>query len=640
MKTLYSFLFLLTASFWGWSLDLNPIANDFESDDYAVRQDALNQLASIVAKASHPEADRDQRGQLELALIEKSLQENLPVQSRIYFIRSLAKVASGTTTESLIRLLQQLGYEGIVASEAVETLAQSTDGSVTASIVEAMKSAPEQAMGMFWNLLATRRDSTASALLIKAFEAGKLALSNEAIVAIANFGDQDMSRFLFSCLTGSPSEKRDLIIRTIIKMGQASPDQLMALAKELPPSVLWVSVVEQLLEKDRQHGVDTLWSLISLEPSLSKVLVGVAARINDPFIWDSLMNHRGTLNDEACATLYQMAAESGRREYEPFILADLDTMNPSVKIAAYQCLGIIGSEASTPVLMEQMNSSDEKVKAVVLSALAVLRDPGLDVRLLEQVRKADTGTPDAIQLLAVRNSPGALDELNHMLAKPLDPATTKAVLSALEEIGDVTTCKLLLLECLNTSDKTRLRAVQTTLKRLSMRIELPDLLWQTCYHPAILLAPTPEIEARIAVILDGISTPEAQAYCIKNTESDSPELRTAANQALMRWRSVEVCDYWIRIVADKNANESQKKQALDAIIRTIGASYTLEGDYEKGKKAADLFFKSNHPELRSALIDAVIKLGVWPARGFKQSLEPYLDAGDYLSRILEMGADE
>ncbi len=640
MKLIFSIITLIISSVSVFALDIEKNTQELASQDYELRQDALDRLASAVAQASDPDADQDNRKALEKSILTRVLDSDLPEETRIYYTRALTKVASEESIEALLELIAKDKAPDLVIENAFACLSQAPGEAVTAQLVEAFIEAPESQADYFWSTLATRRDSSANSKILQALQSGKIELNDSALLSISIIGDTKMSAYLFNQWSEAESAQKDAIAKALLTIGQANAKQLGSLVDEHASSVILAAAFSQWFYKAEAQAIDKLWDKMDQTPETAPILVSAATKAGSVQVWKSLYSKSSELPEQALMTLIRATAEFQQPGFELEVIELLNSDSVAIQIEATRCLGYIGTGKSSEALMQQMTSKNEALQDATFTALGMLHDYGLDARILEQVEAMDASTIGALQVLAVRNSPGSLKLLNSYVGKDLEKGIQSELLDALVKIGDETTCKLLALDIIGLKETENLKSIQVALKRLTLRLERSEYLWETCFLPALTLAPDDATKARMLVILDAISTPAALQYCVGMKNSSSDVLQKAASQALIRWRSVDICDYWLEIVNDEDNSEKDRKQAAGYVFRNIAADYMKESDNDRAVKAAELFIQTTDSEIREGLITSVKKLGKWPSRRFKRNLQTYLEMSDYRDTIFEMAEED
>lgn len=639
MKHIFIFFTLFMAALpAGFALDIGQTTADLASSDYELRQEAIDRLASAVAQASRPSADPTARKELETSILSSVMDASLPELTRVEYARALPKVASLASADSLLKLVSLPETSTLVAENAFACLAQIPENGVTDQVIQALFKAPSGQIAAYWSILATRADASANTPLIQQFKKGKLELDDAALLSIATFGNSEMADYLFSEWKNAKTEHKDAIARTLLDLGLTDKKQLESLVMQASPTLL-APAFKGWIARDETRALETLWQLIAQSPELAPLLIKVAIENGSDVTWQALYSHVSDLPVDAGITLLHSTGEHHKTEFEDQVLTMANSQEHVVKMAAIQCLGSIGASASAPLLMELLGSKDEQIQQITFDALARLNEPTLDARMLETVSAMDPTASLAIQVLAIRNSPGSLALIDGLINKNLDREVEKSMLEALVSIGNADTCKRLILHILSRNSDADAKPYQLALKRLALRLERPDYLWENCFRPALSLTTDASTQARIVVILDAISNAPALQYCIELTTSDSKALQAASAQALMRWRSVDICDFWRKTLENRSSIQKDRTQAMDAILRCIASDNMIEDDNNRARKAAILFAEIDEPTLRKGLITSVRKLGSWPSQIFARSLEPYFNMADYRSAIEEILAE-
>jgi hypothetical protein len=347
------------------------------------------------------------------------------------------------------------------------------------------------------------------------------------------------------------------------------------------------------LQTQLEKGVSDIDSLVAVQ-----LAVGTAKS------WDWVTKKTTTLPESTVITVLQSIREQGRKDLEPWVLQHLEAGTEPVQLAAMRCLAVAGGSQSAEALIARMQSKSKKVSTEATNAISVLRDSALDARL--KAGLADPQSPNyvlTLDLVSLRNSPGSVETLNQLFSGQTPAGEVLAAgLRGMERIGTVDSVKLILGRLALEKNTPAVRAMQISIKRMVIRLDEPDRVWSEAFSPALSPAATAEQQALIIPTLDAVGSPAALQYCIQKTRGSDVALAQAAEQALARWRTVEICDYWVSILDDQTKSEDVRTQALRAIEMSLGSSAQGEMANRAQEKAVQLFIASENRELRLSLI--------------------------------------
>jgi len=625
------------------ALDTEHITKGLTSEDYDLRQETLNQLNSEAAQASKPGAAADIRKAMETALLEQVSNIDLDDETRVYYLRALQKVISEDGLLTLFKLIEDSANSDWIIEECFACMSKLQTPEGLELILTAMQDATDEQIDNYWSVLARLRNPQSNSTLLKLLKKDKLELTDTALLSLSKYADKEMVEYLYDEWKDADDDNedsRELIAQAILVTEQAGAKQLNKLLNSSLPSNLVTSAFKQLMRIDSEDALDFLSTMISEFPDQSTPLIRATADVGTDSVWATLLKMADKLSPANLAALLAAAEEHSRTEFEALAIQQLDAEELTLQIAAIDCLRVIGTESSSDALLQKLKSKEKDIVEATTLALTELNDANLDATMLAMVEAMTPSAADAITVLAIRNSPGSLELLNDIVLTETPEEITKPLLDALVDIGDVSTCKRLMTLILNADSSSNARPYQLALKRLTVRLEQPENLWSECYQPALKLAFSDELISRIVVILDAVPTDDVLDYCIALKEGDSELLSESAMQPLVRWQTLDVCDYWMQTYLQKDdVSEAEQKRAIGYITSTLGADSTRTGAEERAAKGVELFTKTENRQLREAIIKTFAKLDEWPRSSFKRRIEPFLSIADYKDKIEALNAE-
>jgi hypothetical protein len=289
-------------------------------------------------------------------------------------------------------------------------------------------------------------------------------------------------------------------------------------------------------------------------------------------------------------------------------------------------LAVVGGSKSLDALFARLQSGSGKIPTAVISTLSVLKDSAIDTHM--QTIASNPEHPQylaAYDVISKRNNPGCVDYFNKLFAErsPVGKELT-ALLRALESLGNVKSVEHLLTRLAAERDSAVVRTLQVAVKRVVLRIEQPDRVWQEAYAPIFRASPNAELQLRFLPLLDVVSTPEAFAICLDRLAGTDEALARAADQALQRWRNIDVCDHWLTVINDPAKTEAARDQALRYIDLALRSDAVAETWRVAVKKAVNLFLASENKNLRAKLIQWMEGMDDYRRGVFYKALKPHL----------------
>jgi hypothetical protein len=271
-----------------------------------------------------------------------------------------------------------------------------------------------------------------------------------------------------------------------------------------------------------------------------------------------------------------------------------------------------------------------------MNALAVLQDGSLDQRLKSAI--SDPRSPEyltALELISRRNSQGSVALYNALFAQRTPTgAELTAWLRGLERLGNIESVKLLVARLRTEQDPAVVRSVQVAIKRVVMRLQEPERIWREAFLPFLSPPADVEVQSRLLTLLDAIGSSEALAHCIERLKGDDAVLARSAEQALIRWRDIEVCDYWLTVLNDPAKPEAAREQAVRYIDLTLRSDAQSDTPKLVSEKAAKLFLATENKALRDKLLLLVGGLpNRWKTAFHKEVSVHYETLPDYREQV-------
>jgi hypothetical protein len=240
----------------------------------------------------------------------------------------------------------------------------------------------------------------------------------------------------------------------------------------------------------------------------------------------------------------------------------------------------------------------------------------------------------ALQIIAMRNSPGGTALVNSIARSSTDDALVSASFLAIEKIGDMESIKVLVDAVL--AGGPNQRSAQRSLKRFSLNFGDPNLQWATVFEPALENATTRQKEGLIQ-ILDAVACVGSIKFLEAN--SNDSELRSAIIKTLQRWTTYEVASVWVNIASADGATEKDVSTAAKGLERTFSSNSMTGSIDDKIEAAASAIRQTSIPELKKAvLVPFQGDIPRWHKNKLKnvfKSLTSDPDVGDAISELIK-----
>lgn len=626
----------LVAPFASGDIEVAQVIENLASDDYELRQQARFDLESLVAQATAPDAASSIALALEQALLDTATRRSAPEASKVNAVRALAILGNERAAEILRGLAADTRVEALVRDDALRSLSSIPGSAVTDLIVEGLLQADPGDQARWWVALTNRTRISSHEGLLDWLEQQEAPLSDDALLALGKMGGTQVARLLFQRWDQADGVQRLRLEQAILNSGASDEGQLKRLLAGSSHLATQTGAYNQWLELNQAATVTYLESLIKAEPSEKRgLLLSVSLDADISAVWDLATENLARLTANETLQVLAAIAEQRKAEYEAMLIDLAQNQSGPLQLAAVRALGFVGGEKAVVVLLKMLGPAEDDLEEALSGALARVKDPKLDETMIERAREGrGAARTDAIEILAIRNSPGATELLNGMLSAELSGETLEATLDALESIGNTDTCRIMMMQILSDTEGNLKKDYQLSLKRLTIRLNLAEQLWESVYSPALTLATQDQQKEDVVVILDGLSSQSALDYCTGIIDEDpDTDLADTARQAMSRWRNLNICEYWASVVEDEASSEEARASALRAISRVVQAEYVDADDGNRGRTAADLFIEARDPELRATLIDAISSYGGWARGSFYWRVKPYLDIADFRNEL-------
>jgi hypothetical protein len=595
--------------------------------DPAARHAALIALESRIAQASAPTADAAQRAALERELLGYVASAGLPDLSRAYLIRLLPPVASDASMQLMLKMVTDASTSRMLGNDAASLIAILAEGAPPDSLLKNLLAAPAPARELLWAAVALRADARLAKPLVQSLRRKKLLLDDLAIQTLGAMGGRDAAAYLFAEWKGAAGPRRTALGRAIVHTGAAKAAELKELCRTGEAAEIRVAALRQWARLNEKAALAFLQSQLEAGAADSTALIAVQVASGGSATWKWITQQTSPLSEAALVTVLQRIREQQRKELEPWVLQRLAGAGEPVELAAIRCLEVVGGGQSTEALLARIQSGPSKVSTAAMNTLAVLQDSALDTRLKGVI--SDPEHPlylAAYELIARRNSPGSTVYFNQLFAgrTPVGKELT-AGLRGMERLGNVESVKLLLARLQAEQDPATVRAIQISIKRVVIRLDQPDRIWGEAFSPALKPPVGGEWEARVLPLLDAVASKEALDFCIERVKGPDATLAAAAEQALIRWRNLEVCDYWLAVINDPAKSNDARDQAVRFIDLTLRSDVQKDIPRQVLAKAAKLFLATENQALRDKLLSLIGAMEKRWKAAFHKELSPHLE---------------
>ncbi len=636
MKYIFAILTAACLGFYTQAADLDELVDQLASEDYDERFAAYDQIESMVAQATNPDIDREDRNDVEADILDYALNDSLSTEARVWLLRHLQTIGSAKSVEGLSELSQNTAEDALLRLNAIKALAAIQSSTAASALLDGLLVADELTQPAYINALAYQNDALVNSDLLQAIQNGDIIMNENVVLMLSKIGGRKASELLFSHWLELAPSQRLRVEQAILDAGGSS-DVMDVLIDESQFDSTRIAAFIRLIEMNPDNARMRLQTVLQdAENPLRSQVIAIAIRA-EPNLRDLIIDQIDSLDVADQILVLSAIAEQGLPEYEDKVLAMLETEDLDLKLAAIDTLSAIGGEASIPVLLDYLGSDDDDIQEAATQAVGVLADPALDAQLIDNAQNGDPQTRlSAIELLGVRNSEGAIDLLNDYLINAEDADIQDATLGALERIGDVESAKLMLIRMFIEDESATLRDLQISLKRLTMQQVVPNFFWENIYEPALDFAPDSESRIAIIQILDGLSYQGAIDYCLELMESEEGTYGSAIDRVFRRWRFTNIGDYWISLTTEEGATQETIDDAFNQVIRLMESDNVARNGGDKFVLGAKAFTEIPGRVRKSQILNQFSNIDPNDAWYFTREFRDYQDDPDFGERITEM----
>jgi HEAT repeat protein len=601
------------------------------SENYDTRTQSRNELLEEFSAATVPDVSGE-RVESMLSSVYPLLGSDLPLESRLYLIWMVELFGSAGAPEKLYPLLGDAAPE--VRDSARRALAALKDESANAFLMNGLLRAPDDQRIAFIQALSYSEYAPAAAEIAKLLESPDSDVQAAAARGLALLG-QEASRSALYSARGKVAPKNKVIVDSaLLKIGVNAPvaEKLIQTGSS---SGIRVNAFKALIDLDPKAAADLLKAVIADTEFPARVgMFALAMRSPTPDLREVLVGAIPSLTIADQIVLVAAISDSRASQYEPILLELLSTDSEPLRMAVIDALGWVGGNDSFAVMYEMVVEKPDN--DLIADALSRLNAPLADKSLVTAVKNAEDSDSAiaALQIIAMRNSPGGTALVNSIARSSTDDALVSASFLAMEKIGDMESIKVLVDAVV--AGGPNQRSAQRSLKRHSLNFGDPDLQWATVFEPALENATTSQKEGLIQ-ILDSVACDGSIKFLEAN--ANEPELRSSIIKTLQRWTTYEVASVWVNIASADGATEKDVSTAAKGLERTF-SSNSMTGTFDdKAEAAAVAIRQTSIPELKKAVL-APFQEDIRPRQmnKLKEVFKPLTsdpDVGDAITELIK-----
>lgn len=576
--------------------EISQWIQELSSEDYQVRFEAREKLQVLFADATRPETDAEYLNGLEIQLLAE-----------------LSKEANPSARLWIIQLIEWFG--GDLSGDEISVTYPASEGEERDAIRRALAANPStHAATGLRTALAAASDEEKVAIINALGRQGNLdgiysvgsllgsqdpAVVNAAAHALAKVRFPMFFDAMVAARNRAAASNRPSLESAILSIG-VSPDIVKGFVHDGATPSIRVLAFKQLVSQGQPAEWAALNEVIDdTEFPGRREMLRVVMESRDHTMIMNVVARLPGLGGGDQQVILAAIADKELREHEGAVLALLPEVSGMVRESAFRTLGVIGGEASADPLVEAYLQAPSDV---VAGALARLQVPSLDARLFTDLAEAVDGEKRmaTVKLLALRNPEGTVDRFNEFTGSVEDEALMSELYKALESVGNLESCKLLAAAVVGQSAWTR--PAQQSLKKLSLNLSVPDVLWETVYQPALQSAASDQGREDLLVILDGIAGAKSLAYLEGLVVEPAHPLRAVAIRSLARWPDFAAGEVWMKMAKDGNSSAEDLVMARNGLIRIITQKSVAANHNQKYELAVKAIQQGPTPEYKAAIL--------------------------------------
>jgi hypothetical protein len=612
--------------------EIGKLLSNLNSSDYGAQTQARDSLLVAFAEASAPGADGAQLAAM-LGELYPQLNDSTPLPSRLYLIHLIELFGAVETTQAIYPLLGD--PEPAVRDSARRALAAHSDEQSNVFLMNGLKRAPLEQRASFIQALVYSQYKPAAAEMLQYLKSDNTELQAITAWGLGMLGVVETRSDLFAARSTVAPENVELVEAALLQLGvNAAAAELLVQSGRR--ASIRVGAFQQLIALDPAMAEGILKTALADTDFPARAgLISVSMRSAAENLRMLLIDTFGKLS--VADQMLIVAAISDRRlsQYEPMLIDLLASEDFDLKMAAVDALGWVGGDASFKGMYALVLENPED--DLIVDALSRLNAPVADESLLAAAKNLGdrSAALAALQIVALRNSPGGTDLINLIARDAKDAALAQAAFKAMERIGDLGSVKVLV-DIIMREDNLK-SAAQRSLKRLSLSFGVPDLQWETVYEPALAQASSASQKEGLILILDAIPCAPSLAYLYEAVYD--PELRPSVLRTLQRWSRYEVALLWVKFAMEDGAPAKDVATAVKALERLF-SSESMAGSFEdKIDSAAAAVSLASGAELKMAILSGFQKnVAPWHRGRLIKAFKPLgddPDVGDVIRDLMK-----
>jgi HEAT repeat protein len=588
-----------------FAIDASAVIEKLNSEDYGERLGARMELQQRYAAVTAPNGDKAVRQSIQTEVI-ANLDDDLPVQSRLYLFRLLELYGSAESAEAVYPFL---GSSDAKVRDGARRALSSIPGEAAADflLTGLLQGEPAQRTA-YVDALVSRGAQSAAPGIAELLASDQPELVRAAAIALGALGNTDVIPVLLEAHSRVSADSRQAVELALIDLGLDSNTGSLLVQEGSGVSVRF-GAFKQLSALDEEQTLLVLSEILAGQAFEGKDRM-LAAAMEQDYCSEFLVNKLPELDEANQFVIVSAIGSMGLSQYENELIAVSGNAGVDLRLALLETLSRIGSDASFDLIYSAFTANPQDRALEV--AISLLVAPVADKKVLTLVQSEDYAVAvSALKILELRNTEGAVDVLNAIASGDRDPKIREAAFASLEVIGNLSSMQILADIIVN--KEPLMRSAQRSLKRLTLNYGSGDYVWETVFEPTLALAADDSAREGLIVILDGVNSGKALDYLKGVLAEPNAPLRPAVFKVLARYSGMAVGHSWADIAALPNTTANEKAVALKALKKSIStgngrderdrmylAAYTVEhvhdGDFRN--EIFSIYSKPSPPQKR------------------------------------------
>ncbi|MGJ8639400.1 MAG: HEAT repeat domain-containing protein [Opitutaceae bacterium] len=615
MKPIFLSIALCVASSTLYGADIQSSVKKLSGDNSA-RKDGRVELKDAFASVTAPMGAIDDLMAMEQSVIAALKADSLPLSEQLYLFQILGLYGSAESADAVSSFLGNEQKE--VSDSARRALVLIPGSKALGYLVAGLKRGSDEDRAVFIDALAERGDPSAATEVSAYLTSGSVALSSKAAMALGKLGSKDVVPALLKVHTGAAPKLKFDVERALLDIG-LDASTAYTLAGAGSSAAIRAAAFRQLLALDEDRALSVLKSVIE-QPEFE----GRSLFFNEAMNSASVKSHSALVDylpkaGEADQSIIITAiGENGYSQYESEVLAFVKSGTWILRMDVIHALGNMGGDASFEPLVEALLK--EPKNQTIANAVARLKAPSADLKAFSQIRDGEDSAERiaSMKVLEMRNAKGATELLNEIAKTDDDLKVREAAFATLENIGNLDTVRLFV--DLVIAGDSQMRAIQRSLKRLSLNYGAPDHQWETVYKPALDAAPNAKARESVVLILDGIAGKQSLGYLEKHALDANSELRSVSIRTLQRWTDADSGDVWIKVASQPGVSSSEISSAQRSLVKIL-----KDNDRTTARSRVDLAVKAVENAPNADFKNAIVEVYKNPPRAQKRHVKSRFD---------------